>query len=186
VCWISNNPAEILIKNASLHAEASIIRHPVISITDPVDRLSVKYSILVNQFSLNEDEYFYWERLKNTIDQTGGLYDLIPATIPNNIYCLEEPYKKVLGYFSVSAMSSKRLFIKDNFAGINTMYERCLSDTIFTTMPDTIAGQGWVIWIIKDYSDKVPSAVIYTVDRGCVDCRTRGTNIKPVFWNDDK
>jgi hypothetical protein len=56
VCWISNNPEEILIKNASLLAEASIIRHPVLSITNPVDRLIVKYSILVNQFSLNEDE----------------------------------------------------------------------------------------------------------------------------------
>jgi hypothetical protein len=115
VCWITNNPAEILIKNASLLDESSIIRHPVISIKDPVDRLCIKYSILVNQFSLNEDEYLYWERLKNTIEQVGGLYDQVPTAIPNNVYCIEEPYKKVLGYFSVSAMSSKRLFIKDNF-----------------------------------------------------------------------
>jgi hypothetical protein len=184
VCWISSNPEEIIIKNASLHAETNIIRHPVTSITDPVDRLSVKYSILVKQFSLNEDEYLYWEQLKNTTDQTGGLYDLIPASIPNNIYCIEEPNKKVLGYFSVEAMASKRLFIKDNFTGVNTMYmyARCLSNTIFTTRPDTLKD----VWIIEDHSDKVPPAVTYTRDKGCVDCTTRGTNIKPDFWDDDK
>jgi hypothetical protein len=185
VCWISNNPEQIIIKNASLITDASIIRHPVISITDPIDRLSVKYSILVNQFSLNEDEYLYWERLKNTVDQTGGLYDLIPAVIPNNIYCLEEPNKTVLGFFSVSARSSKRLFIKDKFAGINTMYEKCLGDTIVTNRIDTIPGLGQTFWILIDNSNKIPPANIYTIDRGCVDCTIRGTNIKPVFWDDN-
>ena len=186
VCWLSNNPAEILIKNASSLSDASINRLPVISITDPVDRLSVKYSILVNQFSLNEDEYFYWERIKNMANPAGGLYDIIPASIPNNIYCLEEPYKKVVGYFSVSAMTSKRLFIKDNFTGANTIYVRCLSDTIFTTRPDTIHGLGNDLWILKVLSNKVPPGYIYTVDRGCVDCRSRGTNVKPVFWDNKK
>jgi hypothetical protein len=185
-CWLSDNSKEILIKNASVLNEASIIRHPVISIANPVDRLSVKYSILVNQFSLSEDEYSYWERLRNTINETGGLYDLIPAAIPNNIYCIEEPERIVLGYFSVSSVSSKRLFIKNNFAGINTMYERCLKDTILTTRPDTIHGLGTSVWIIKNNSDKVPPANIFTTDKGCVDCRTRGTIIKPAFWDNNK
>jgi hypothetical protein len=186
VCWISNSPREILIKNASIAEESSVIRHPVISITNPVDRLSVKYSILVNQFSLNEDEYLYWERLKNMIDQTGGLYDIIPANIPNNIYCLEDPSKKVLGYFCVSAMSSKRIFIKDNFAGANNMYNSCLSDTIYTTVIDTIPGLGTYVWVIQDNSNKLPPANLVTRERSCVDCTVRGTNIKPVFWNDNK
>jgi hypothetical protein len=183
VCWITNNPAEILIKNGSLLPETSITKQPVISIKNPVDRLGVKYSILVNQFSLNEDEYFYWERLKNSIDQTGGLYDIVPAAIPNNLFCLDEPYKKVLGYFSVSAVSSKRLFIKDKFAGINTLYSKCLSDTIFTARPDTV---GFLGTIIKVLSDRVPPGIVYTNDRGCVDCTTRGTNVKPVFWDNGK
>ena len=183
VCWITNNPSEILIKNSSLLTENDIKKQPVLSITNPVDRLSVKYSVLVNQFSLNEDEYIYWERLKNTIDQTGGLYDMIPAAIPNNLFCLEEPNKKVLGYFSVSTVSSKRLFIKDKFAGPNTQYSKCLNDTVFTTRPDTVTYLGT---IIKVLSYLVPPGIIYTNDRGCVDCTTRGSNIKPVFWDSGK
>lgn len=187
VCWVSNKSKEIKIKNASLLPEASISRLPVITIQDPIDRLSVKYSILIKQFSLNEDEYFYWERLKNIIDQTGGLYDVFPSTIPNNIYCVEDPYKEVLGYFCVSAVSTKRLFIKNNFSGANTLYNKCFSDTIFTSRPDLLEEiNSGVAWIVEDNSKKVPPSVIVTYDRDCVDCRTRGTNIKPDYWDNDK
>lgn len=187
VCWVSNKSKEIKIKNASLLPEASISRLPVITIQDPIDRLSVKYSILIKQFSLNEDEYFYWERLKNIIDQTGGLYDVFPSTIPNNIYCVEDPYKEVLGYFCVSAVSTKRLFIKDNFTGANTLYNKCFSDTIFTSRPDLLEEiNSGVAWIVEDNSKKVPPSVIVTYDRDCVDCRTKGTNIKPDYWDNDK
>lgn len=184
VCWVSNKSEGINIKNASLFPEAGISRLPVLSIQDPIDRLSVKYSILVKQFSLNEDEYFYWERLKNTIDQTGGLYDVIPSNIPNNIYCVEDPYKQVLGYFGVSAVSTKRLFIKDNFAGANTLYNRCFTDTIFTSRPDTLSEfNSDAAWIIEDHSKKKPPYVIVTYDKGCVNCTTRGTNYKPDYWD---
>jgi hypothetical protein len=186
VCWLSNNSKEILIKNASLQPGAAVARQPVVSISNPQDRFSVKYSILVNQFSLNEDEYLYWERLKNISGQTGGLYDIIPSDIPNNIFCVEEPNKKTLGYFGVSAVSSKRLFIKDDFPAMD-MYSRCFTDTFFTSRPDTIVSKlGWEIWTLIDNSKKVPPYIIYTKDRNCVDCTTRGTNIKPLFWDDNK
>jgi hypothetical protein len=184
VCWLSGNSDGIFIKNTSILEEARVTGYPIYSIKDPIDRLSVKYSLLVNQFSLNEDEYLYWERLKNTIDQVGGLYDQVPATIPNNVYCNEDPNRKVLGYFSVSAMSSKRIFIKDSFAGMNGLYFDCVSDTIYGTNP--IPGLNTTVWVIIDNSDKVPPTRIVTYKISCADCRVRGTSIKPVFWEDDK
>jgi len=184
VCWVTENSNKIFIKNTSILAEDKVIRYPINSITNPVDKLSVKYSILVRQYSLNEDEYLYWERLKNTSDQVGGLYDLIPAIIPNNVYCVENPNEKILGYFSVSAMSSKRVFIKDNFAGWNAKYLDCIADTIYGTNP--IAGLDESVWVIVDHSDKEPPSRIVTYKRGCGDCRVRGTSVKPVFWDDDK
>jgi hypothetical protein len=184
VCWLSNNSNGIIIKNASFIEGSSVVRHPIINIKNPIDRLSVKYSLLVNQFSLNDDEYLYWERLKNTIELAGGLYDLIPATIPNNIYCLEDPGKKVLGYFSVSAVSSKRIFIKDTFTGYDVQYVNCVTDTIFGT--DPIPGLNTSVWVLIDRSDRVPPKRYITTKKECADCTTRGTNIKPVFWIDDK
>jgi hypothetical protein len=118
------------------------------------------------------------------LEQVGGLYDQVPAAIPNNIYCVEDPNKKVLGYFSVSAKTSKRIFIKDSFAGMNGLYFDCISDTITGT--DDIPGLGATVWVIIDNSDKVPPTRIVTDKMGCADCRVRGTNVEPVFWKEGK
>lgn len=84
-----------------LSQKTGIDRHPVIYISNLTDRLKTKYSILVNQYSLNEDEYNYWKKLKNITVSVGGLHDIIPSLIPSNIVCIENPGEKVLGYFSV-------------------------------------------------------------------------------------
>jgi Domain of unknown function (DUF4249) len=201
-CWISNNSDVINIKNTSFLEEDRIDRYPLIFISNQTDRLNVKYSILVNQYSLNEDEYLYWEKLQNISEQVGGLYDLIPSSIPSNISCIDDPNEKVLGYFSVSARSSKRIFIKDNFSGLIDLYTHCIGDTIFNGgfIPNLntsawiietglfvptawIIGQGGLIQLI--YLPPIPY-VIVTYTRFCADCTVRGTTIPPDFWNESK
>ncbi len=63
ICWISANSNEINIKNTSAISEDKIVRYPLDFISNQTDRLSVKYSMLVNQYSLSEDEYQYWDKL---------------------------------------------------------------------------------------------------------------------------
>jgi hypothetical protein len=184
ICWLSGKSNGIFIKNTLTLNENSVTRYPIKTISDPNDRLSVKYSLLVNQFSLDENEYNYWERFKNTVEQVGGLYDIIPSSIPNNLFCVEYPYKKVLGYFSVSAVSSKRIFIKDNFAGLNVKYVDCVTDSIKGAGP--VSSSNGSFWVIIDNSDKVPPIRYLTNKIGCVDCRARGTEVKPIFWDDGK
>lgn len=187
VCWRTENSYDIFLKNSSLLAENRIIGFPLKTIANPVDRLSVKYSILVKQYSLNEEEFIYWETLKTSLDQAGGLYDIIPPIIPNNIYCVENPDEKILGYFSVSAVSSRRIFIKDSFAGDDHQYEDCITDTITgKVIIDTLRGLNSFIWVLIDNSDKVPSKIFLTKKRGCADCLERGTNIEPLFWKEGK
>jgi hypothetical protein len=139
----------------------------------------------VNQYSLNEDEFNYWEKIQNVAIQVGGLYDIIPSSIPSNIHCIENPEKVVLGYFSVSAKSSKRIFISDNFEGIINQYANCVTDTIDTDKP--IGINEW-IWILVYHKCSIPCSSTFeiTTHRECADCTTRGTTIKPDFWMDDK
>jgi hypothetical protein len=184
-CWVSDNSGVINIKNASILVENRIDRFPLDFISNATDRLNVKYSMLVNQYSLSEDEYLYWEKLQNISEQVGGLYDIIPSAIPSNVYCPDDPNAKVLGYFSVSAVSSKRIFIKDHFAGAIDLYFNCASDTIY--------GRGEIphlntsVWVIVDQLDSPfnPLRVI-TDKKGCADCTVRGTIIRPDFWQGDK
>jgi len=200
VCWRTENSNSILLKNSSLLAENRVVGYPVKTISNPIDRLTVKYSILVKQYSLNEDEYIYWEALKTSLDQQGGLYDIIPPIIPNNIFCIEKPNEKTLGYFSVSAISSRRIFIKDKFVGYD---ESCNSSIVFglpkidmngaspTYGKDvSIEGLDVSVWVAEDHTDKIPPYRIVVYNRWCTDCTQKGIfgeyrNKKPSFWDED-
>jgi hypothetical protein len=182
-CWVSANSSVINIKNTSILGEDRINQYPLNFISNLTDRLQKKYSILVKQYSLTEDEYLYWEKLQLVSQQVGNLYDIIPAYIPNNISCLDNVNEKVLGYFSVSSSSTKRIFIKDHFAGLVNQYpdSKCINDTVYNG--GFIPSLGTFEWIIINHpGPPSPSYVVTTREKGCADCTVRGTNIPPDFW----
>jgi len=184
VCWISSSSPSINIKNTNVLAEDKIVRYPVSQVSNSSDRLSVNYSILVNQYSLSEDEYRYWEKSLNVSQQVGGLYDIIPSSVSSNIYRLDNPNEQVLGYFSVSGCSSKRLFVKDHFTGLFSPYTNdiCISDTIYGSPSSPIAHLGTSVWVIINHPLPPPSYRVLTRIKDCYDCTLRGTNIMPDFW----
>ena len=101
---------------------------------------------------MSEDEYSYWEKLQNVTQETGGLYDIIPSSISSNLICNENPEEKVLGYFSVSAKSTKRICIKDQFAGIFDPYAKCVSDSFGYIHP----GVNETIWLLIPHPCSFP------------------------------
>lgn len=111
---------------------------------------------------------------------------MIPSGVPSNVYSVDDPNEKVMGYFSVSANSSKRIFIKDNFSGLFTPYtdNACIGDTIFGNWP--IPNLNTYVWIIIEHTVPPPPYNVITYSRGCADCTVRGTNTPPDFWNESK
>ena len=185
ICWATNKSTGILIKNTSVLSENIVSRLPLNFISNETDRLEEKYSILVNQYSINEAEYEYWDKMKMITEQTGSLYDIIPASIQGNIYCIDDPSQRVLGYFSVSAKASRRIFIEDSFSGLVKLYNDCpISPPIPFGTP--VPNLGTLVWIIIDGRMDMPPYIIYTDKKFCADCTTRGTTVKPGFWDDDK
>lgn len=183
-CWITENSASINVKSTVAFTESVVKRQPVNYIDNQSDRLSRRYSILVNQYSMNEEEYLFWDRLQNITDQAGGLYDVIPTSIPSNIECLDNPDEKVLGYFSVSAVQSKRLFIPNDFAGLVDLYPSCPTDTVWNEYyPEDLPEVYWTLSF--DHLAFGNTRRILTTDKGCADCTVRGTNKKPDFWIDE-
>lgn len=182
-CWITENSHFLNIKSTASFSEARIDRFPIKYISNQTDRLKREYSIIVNQYSLSEDEFNYWEKIQNVEEQVGGLYDIIPASIPGNITCIENPAEKVLGYFSVSSKFSKRIFINDDFPGIIDRYANCIKDTIPYIDPP---GLGVSVWILDDEPYYKPPFKVTTDNKGCADCTVRGTTTKPDYWPDKK
>ena len=180
VCWVTDRSDRILIKNTSAYSQARVTKFPVQIINNTTDKLKERYSILVSQYSLNETEYKFWETIQNISQNVGGLYDIIPSSVKGNIICNTNPGEMVLGYFSVSAVTRKRLFIKDTFLGQPNFYTYCATDTLMGILPDE--GLNTDFWVIEDYGDEPVPYYVVTTYRECADCTTRGTKVRPPFW----
>jgi hypothetical protein len=180
ICFITERSDEILIKNTSLFSQARVSKYPIVFISNKTDRLKETYSILVNQYSLSESEYNFWEKVQNISQNVGNLYDITPVAISGNIRCCNDPEKTVLGYFSVSAVTQKRLFIQDRFLGLPNFVTYCATDTLKGKLSET--GLNTDYWVIEDYSDELPPFWVITTFRECADCTTRGTSVMPSFW----
>ena len=180
ICYVSENSDGVLIKNTSLYSQAKVTKFPVLSISNETDRLKETYSILVNQYSLTEEEYDFWDRVQSISQNVGNLYDITPMAIAGNIRCITNPKETVLGYFSVSAVTQERLFIHDHFYGLPGFFIYCATDTARVTLPET--GLNTDFWVIEDYSDEVPPFWVITDYKECADCTTRGTSTIPPYW----
>jgi len=179
VCWVTEESDEVLIKNTSQYSQARITEFPVLFISNKTDRLKETYSILVNQYSLNESEFDFWSQVQNISQNVGSPYDIIPYAVRGNIRCITYPDELVLGYFSVSAVTQKRLFIHDRFMGLPNFYTYCATDTI-GELPET--GLNTEIWVIEDYGDEIPPFWVISAYRECADCTFRGSRVRPSFW----
>jgi hypothetical protein len=186
LCWISENSKNINIKNTTVLSQDRIQRYPLYFISNETDRLSERYSILVNQYSISEKDYSFWEQARGLIQNNGGLYDIIPYSLAGNLICIEDPGEQVLGNFSVSAKSSKRIFIDETFGGLVNIYKDCPADTFNFANPNLIPGLNVYRWIIYECHGSCGNIEITTNEHSCADCTTRGTKIKPDFWEDFK
>lgn len=121
--------------------------------------------------------------MKKMTEEQGGLYDPIPQSLTGNIKCVDDPAEPVLGFFSVSAVEQKRLFIDNDtikYPAGGPQY--CVTDTAYSI--NEISGLGKYVFILEF----IDEGAYYLLSRfeQCADCRLFGTNIKPDYWDDDK
>jgi hypothetical protein len=172
-CWVSESSSSILIKS-TIDSPSNEIKNFVLqSIGPPDDRLNLKYSILVKQYVINRDLYNFFNLLRESNKETGGIYEKTPAQIIGNIRCCDGS-KQALGYFMASAVKTKRIFISpDEHEVVNgTAYGNC----------------GWTtdkpryqpVYLYGTYGNE--ETQVWSSNKYCTDCRVRGTNIQPDFW----
>lgn len=73
-----------------------------------------RHYYLVNQQSITEGAYNYWDKVNLVANQTGSIFDAPPAAIPGNIYNLNDPEEVVLGYFELANTDSLRGFFTES------------------------------------------------------------------------
>ncbi|WP_435356088.1 DUF4249 domain-containing protein [Emticicia sp. SJ17W-69] len=83
----------------------------------PFDNIT-SYYMLIEQMSLSREAYNFWKSVDEQANNSGGIFDTAPATIRGNIKNVNDETDGMLGYFQVSAVTQKVVYIQRNNIGI--------------------------------------------------------------------
>lgn len=198
-CWKKASSNSIVI-HSSQNLTSSVFENKIITSfrTDVSDKLTVRYSILVKQLHISEDEYKFLSKLKQSTEESDDFFGQQPYSVSGNIKSLSNPKESVLGYFQVGAVSSERVYIDaTDVLGLGLPLapstSGCQVDTIFN---DGIAfNTPYEIYesLVARGSFRMHTALFqpgeYDVVLGliltrpaCADCTVTGSEHKPDFW----
>ncbi len=174
-CWNSKNIPGIYSSSTINLASNLKKKIPLHFVSNKTDRLYIKYSLLVDQYSLNEGAYAYWNQIKMETEENGGLYTQQPGQTQTNLFNVNDDHESVLGYFWASSKTSKRIFIKHP-PDLIVYTPHCELELFDDSM---LASSQYPIYISLIGFPPTP----YTSDKQCLNCTLRGgSNIMPSFW----
>jgi len=182
-CWLSNKIYTYFLfnnENTSIH---TIENFPLHYVATDVRDLSIRYSLLTQQYSVSKKAYIFWNNVKEQNENLGDLYTKQPFQIRGNIFNVNNSSEPVLGYFTVAGVNEKRIFVNKPDPPVVMRHGECKLveqdymnfGLLFLTSPAE-----WPEFATFDEygANAYPPQV-------CLDCREKGGSIeKPDFWTD--
>lgn len=183
-CWSSAKSSQIFLASSVKLSQDVIQDVPLIYVPTVSGKLRRKYSILVRQYGLSQQEFEYWTALSKTNETTGSLFDPQPSQITGNISCVSDPKELIFGFFSASSTQEKRLFITEQLGGLTLQDNICVP---LDTLPDVEAiriSEQLSHLILIEFpipGQQKPWYIMGSPE--CSDCRLQGgTTKRPDFW----
>ncbi|WP_166922847.1 DUF4249 domain-containing protein [Flavobacterium poyangense] len=195
VCYTTKKSDDLmLISNVGLSEDKINLPIRFIDIKSPI--LYERYSIIVREYVQNLTSYTYYKTLKSLSTSASLLSQIQPGFNYGNLKCNDNPDDKIIGYFEVSSVSSKRIFFtfRDIFKDDpyppfiadcrnkielpNCFNEKfCRGPQIYSIV--TGSGMEYVF-----YATPNKGVTYIFTPAPCGDCTKISSNIKPLFWID--
>jgi hypothetical protein len=149
-------------------------------VNDHTQKLLYRYSILVKQHSISEKAFRFWEAVAKNNLESGGFFETQPIQAIGNVHNIADTTERVIGLFSVSKVTSKRISIFDvpelSFAQVPYCTGRKIEGPLAPDEPKPI----YFVYITD--ADGVQANAI--ANQECLDCTMRGgTTTLPSFWS---
>lgn len=203
VCYPSASQERIIQTSVVGSSENNIKKFPLRFLANDDFRIKEKYSIQVKQYTQTYDSYNFYK----TISELGNVQSLLEQTQPGfvmgNVSSLSDVNEKVVGFFEVASVSSKRLFFyyKDfNFDIPESPYSTCelhfldYNDNLDFVQDGDINEREKIFNIVVNndpawvyLQTDIMTGIHLFVTPWCSDCTTfsdTSTNLKPEFWED--
>jgi len=151
-------------------------------------KLSNRYSLLVKQVAISRDAHYYYETMEKLSGSNNLFSQNQPGFVQGNITAAN-PDIKVLGYFNVSSVSSKRIFF-DYYDFYEVGEPRSyFSEDCNPAIPELrnqaeIEALGEVVAAGYVKLLRTTPTAFEVVESECIDCNYWGTNVKPEFWEE--
>lgn len=192
-CYTPNKSNSIILTNTSTLIEDRVSEFEIRFLHQSDYTIAERYSVLVKQYVESLESYTYY-RILQELSQSGEvLSPNQPGFIAGNLFSVDNPNEKVVGYFNVSSVSEKRIFFNytDLFPGeaLPPYFDVCEEiefNYCFDPAPAECDGTSLNGLVLND-------AVIYYQISGlnytfikpvCGDCTSFSSNIRPAFWID--
>jgi len=197
ICFNTLFNNEIIQTQTNNLLEDRVSQFPIQFVSKDNPILRERYSILVTQYVQSLEAFTYYKILNELSGSESILSQNQPGFINGNVSSMDDPDEKVLGFFEIASVSSKRIFInfRDIFPGENRPFYffKCNFKAPLLVNPerpnsspliDLIKTNSYKFFDINlERTDALPGRYLM-VENPCGDCTELGTNIKPDFWVD--
>jgi len=193
-CWRTDTSRQIIL-GSSVKYSVDTISNLLTVIEAGSDKLTVLYSINVRQFTYTKEGYEFLQKMKKNTEQLGSVFDAQPSELQGNIHSVSSPEEIVVGNVSICPIQEKRVFLSSADFPNWSYSSGCYlleepNDSAFIKAnnfyPDGITPFILPVdYIERNPSDPPPYGRIITFSAAktiCIDCRLRGSPVKPDFW----
>lgn len=172
-CWDTQDVKTFYTGKTSNLADSRITRQPLHTVDTRTKKLSVRYSMQLQQYSISQDAYYFWKSMQEQISGDNFLLAKQPYNPVGNVKNSADPMETVLGYFTVASVTRKRVF--RNRPALPFYMDSCYVALDLGNMFKTI-GPAFLV---------LGPGGMGKIHNDCIDCRKEGgVPRKPSFWID--
>lgn len=194
VCYNTKSSDDFILANSNKLLENRILNFPLQFVAADNIGLVERYCFSVKQFSISSEAYIFYEKLKS-FSNGGNLFSQVQTGfVSGNISSVNKENNKVLGFFDISRVQLKRLYVKGNdfFTSEELFQYVCEvivpTPNLFEPIPD------FVVRVNRDFipffkyygtEESLRRIGLFKLVKGnCGDCTFFKTTEKPYYWED--
>lgn len=155
--------------------------------------IAERYSILVKAYSQNYASYQFYKNTQKLNSDENTLSPKQPGYIQGNIYNTNNNEEKIMGYFNVASLDTKRIFFNQTDFGFSNSGYFSECDLLTFDWEDRCPGvheesernKLYRYLVDKNYEIVYREGLVYTIaNPECSNCTTFASAVVPDFWED--